>query len=148
MKITSVNDLPVRLTAAEKALKAEQLVADMHEIQDLEDQKKTATSEYSSKIKRKQEHARQLAYELKTGTELRPVECYERPVYGDMVVELIRVDTGEVVSTRGMHPSERQRAMEFGEDVAASERRKGGSHKRRGAAPEAVANDNGEPSEH
>ena len=56
---------------------------------------------------------------LNQGYENRPIECgifYDRPRVGEC--EVVRLDTGEVVSERRMEPEERQHALDFGGPAA------------------------------
>lgn len=111
---TIVEPLPCALSAHEKMLKADKLVDVLREVGKLEDAKKDAAAGFKQKIDGKNVEARILAGEIRTGAEFRPVECVERPRYGDMMVDLVRLDTGAVVSSRAMHPSERQLALDAG----------------------------------
>jgi hypothetical protein len=115
MQTTTVEKLPCKLNAQEKLLKGEQLAAKHGEIAQLEEAKKSAGSSFTSSIKQKKIECTQLAEEVRAGEELRPVECVERPRYQEMMVDLVRLDTGMVVSNRPMHPSERQAALELGD---------------------------------
>jgi len=115
MQTTSVEQLPCKLSAHEKLLKSDQMAAKHGEIAQLEAAKKSATSSFSSSIKQKQTELTQLAEEIRSGEELRPVECVEKPRYADLMVDLVRLDTGVVVTNRPMHPRERQSALELGD---------------------------------
>ena len=56
---------------------------------------------------------------INQGYEYRATECgvfYDRPELG--LCELVRLDTGEVVSERRMEPEERQHALDFKGDAA------------------------------
>ena len=123
MTTTTVEQLPVKITASEKALKSAQLVNSLKALSDIEDDKKNAVNDFTQRAKEVKSKVDMLAHEIRTGEEMRPVECFERPLYSEMVVELVRGDTGDIVSTRGMHPTERQHAMEFEGDVIASKKR-------------------------
>lgn len=115
MQTTSVEKLPCRLSPHEKMLKCDQMAAKHGEIGQLEEAKKSTTSSFNASIKQKKTEVTQLAEEIRSGEELRPVECIEKPRYQDMMVDLVRLDTGAVVSNRPMHPAERQSALELGD---------------------------------
>lgn len=55
--------------------------------------------------------ARRLEYDVRDRSEERPVECEIVHNYEKSIVETVRTDTGEVVSTRPMLESERQRQL-------------------------------------
>lgn len=115
MQTTRVEELPCKLDAQEKLLKSEQLAQKLGEIKQLEDDKKASAKRFGSEIEEKRGDASKLAQEIRTGSELRPIECTERARYADLMVDLIRLDTGEVVSSRPMHPQERQAALDLGD---------------------------------
>lgn len=115
MQTTSIERLPCRLSAQEKDIKSDQMAAKHGEIGQLEAAKKSAMSSYTSSIKQKQTELAQLAEEIRRGEEIRPVECVEVPRYGDLMVDLKRLDNGQIVSNRPMHPRERQSALELGD---------------------------------
>lgn len=112
-RTTMIESLPCKLTGPEKLQKSDALVAELGGIRDDEETKKNATSAISQRIKERKAKVSSLGAELRSGEEFRDVECFERPLFDVMKVELVRCDTGDVVRTRGMHPSERQKSMEF-----------------------------------
>lgn len=124
-----VKDLPCVMTAAEKALKSDQLVAVLGTINDLEEEKKAATAELGAKLKSEKKRGGFLAHEVRTGKEVRPIECVERNRYEDDLVDLIRNDTGEVVQTRAMDPRDRQAHMDLGRTDEAREKKRGKGRK-------------------
>lgn len=125
MKTTMVEELPVKLDPHEKQLKGEQLSQAVNTVHELEEKKKSVTSDFAQKIKDANHKVYLLAQEVRTGEELRPVECYEQPRYSELLVDVIRQDTGACVRTRPMHPTERQQAMGFGESTAGRRRGRG-----------------------
>lgn len=110
-----VEQLPCPLEPAEVLLKGKQAAQLLNEISALEEQKKATSKRLQQEADDKRGQVDKLAEEIRTGEELRPVECYERPRYGAAMVDLIRTDTAAVVRSRPMHPSERQLAMDTGE---------------------------------
>ena len=115
MESTIVEELPCKLTASEKLLKSDQMAKAHKEIVKLEAEKKLSGQQLKSSIDARKGELALLAREIETGEELRPVECKERPRYQDLMVDTIRLDTGEVVSSRGMEPAERQKALDYGD---------------------------------
>lgn len=127
-----VRQLPCVMTAAEKALKANELVAVLGTISDLEEEKKAATASLTARIKEEKKKGGELAQEVRTGKEVRPIQCYERFRYEADMVELVRDDTAEVVSTRAMDPRDRQEKLGYtvvGSITAPPEKRKGKGRK-------------------
>lgn len=115
MEATIVQDLPCKLTATEKLLKSDQMAKVHAKIVELELEKKAAGASLKTSIDARKTELALLAREIETGEERRPVECRERPRYRDLMIDIIRLDTGEVVATRSMEPAERQKAIDYGE---------------------------------
>lgn len=111
LKTPFTEDLPCKLTAHEKLLKSEQLSHKLADVEKLEEAKKAATSRYADQIKARVLEVKLLATEVRTGEEFRPIECTEMPRYSDMMVDIVRVDTGATVRSRPMQPSERQEEL-------------------------------------
>ncbi len=129
MSRSIMQELPVRLTPDEKARKSEQLVKALEDKDGLEHAKKAAVDDFKQRLTAKDYEVKRLTREVSTGIEYREVACEEVMAFGRSQVDLIRSDTGEVVSSRAMRPEERQEAMDFagpgddededGEDVRA-----------------------------
>lgn len=83
------------------------------EITDLEEQKKSVTSDFKAKIDGATAQASILARKIQNGYDFRDVECEEVWDYDDKVVELIRLDTGETVKSRKITPEELQRKLDL-----------------------------------
>jgi hypothetical protein len=111
----TIEMVPCKLSAEESHLKSKQLCQLAIDRAELEQEKKSAASAIKAAIDSKEEKINDLVKEVHSGEELRPVECYERPRYIDNMVDLIRTDTGAVVRTRAMHPTERQTALDMGD---------------------------------
>ncbi len=114
MTRTIMQELPVRLTPEEKARKSEQLVKALEDKDGLESAKKAASDDFKQRLTLKDGEVKKLTREVSTGVEYRDVACEEVMAFGRNQVDLIRQDTGEIVSSRSMRPEERQGAMEFG----------------------------------
>jgi hypothetical protein len=99
------------MSQTEVVLKSKALAAKLDEKAAVLLEKKLANDRFKERIEECDEAVLKLSREVRTRLEERPIECTESPRYGEMMVDLIRMDTGEVVSSRPMHPSERQQAL-------------------------------------
>ena len=106
-------NLPCQLTAEEKAQKAYKLVQLLVSLDEVEEERKTITSEYRSRLKGLRLESTRLREVYRSGIESRPVPVEEQPDSRRGEVYVIRLDTGEVVSTRPMTADERQGAIQF-----------------------------------
>lgn len=109
----STERLRCTLSRQEKSEKTDELVSQLDKLELLKVEKVESAKKFAEDIKTKERVVRDLAYDVKSGTELRPVECAEKPQYGKSMVELIRLDTGEVLSSRPMSAEERQGAFDL-----------------------------------
>lgn len=107
MKIKIVH-MPVQLTDAELRAKGKQQAETMVEYGEIEAERKALTATFAAKMKERRKILDKLAVEVRTGFEVRPVECELVPRWGDHTVITVRRDTGEHVDTRPMSPGERQ----------------------------------------
>lgn len=96
------------MTDAERIAKGEQLARMAFEMGDLEEAKAAAGRDFTNRIKCLKTEQGKLADEVRSGAELRDVECAEKPDWKQHIVTIVRCDTGEIVRTRPMTPSERQ----------------------------------------
>lgn len=119
-KQTFVEHIPVVLTPEEIMFKGRELARLGTQVVAKKAAQKSAVAAYKAEIEELEEEQGSLIRQLNTGTEERPIECFERPRYQDLIVEIVRADTGEVWTRRPMHPSERQLAISSG-DVDLSE---------------------------
>lgn len=103
-----VRHLDVDLTPDEVRHKGEQLAARLRDLEQLELALKDYKDKHKTRVGELESVTRLLASEVRSRKETRPVECHEVKDYERGVVDLVRVDTGEVVETRGMDPGERQ----------------------------------------
>lgn len=130
--ITKIENLPCKMTPQERALKSEQMAAKLDELNGIEAKKSAVTKQLGEDMKRVKAQLDSVGVEVRTGLEYRPIECTENPRYADGMVDLIRCDTGDVVRTRAMHPSERQEALDLREkEIKQAERtiRRGAARK-------------------
>jgi hypothetical protein len=103
-----VKDLPVLLDDDEIRLRGLELNERMGEIDALDNALKKLKDEQKPKRLRINDRINEVRAQLGAKAELRPVECQEIIHYAQRSATKIRLDTGEDVSTRGLHPSEMQ----------------------------------------
>lgn len=115
MQPKTVEQLPCKLSVEETLLKSRQLAQLSKDVSVLEEAKKAEQARFKTEIDDKESAISRLVQEVHSGEELRPVECYERPRYADMMVDIIRTDLATVVRSRPMHPTERQTALDMGD---------------------------------
>lgn len=126
---TIVKQLPVKLTGEEKLLKSDQRTAVTQDVMELEEQLKANADNYKTQIKEKQNVLLALHRELRSGEEIRPIECVEVPRWEQDMVEVVRNDTGEVVERRAMDPRDKQSHLSLGDFDAAREKRRSKAEK-------------------
>ena len=100
--------LPCKLTDKERLEIGALIVAADDEISTLEEDKKSASDGFKAKIELAQGRHRELVQKLRSGEEVRAVDCIERFVFERNTVEEIRTDTNARLSERAMTPDERQ----------------------------------------
>lgn len=96
----------------EKRQIASDLANGVADIQRLEDQKKSVMSQLKSEIDAKQGRVNLAAEHLRSGFEMRSIDCEVVYAYSDDEVRWVRLDTLEVVHSRRMRPEERQRRLD------------------------------------
>lgn len=96
------------MTDAERIAKGELLARMAFELGDLEEAKAAATRDFGNRIKNLKTEQGKVADDVRSGTEMRDVECVEKPDWKEYLVTIVRCDTGEVVRRRPMTPAERQ----------------------------------------
>lgn len=110
---STVESLLVRLTEDEAARKASELARHLQETAQLKIARQVEVKRLADEIKEREAREAALAADLVSGTESRPVECFEQPRFSEMLVDVIRADTHEVIRTRPMQQHERQQKMSF-----------------------------------
>lgn len=100
--------LGVKLTADEKAAIAAQVAALDLKRDEQEAAKKQASDKAKAEIELTETQMKELLACYRKGAVDREVECLETFLFDNNTVQVTRVDTGEVVSTRAMTTSERQ----------------------------------------
>ena len=104
--------LPCKLTDDEVAAEARRLATVTTELFDKEEAKKAAASGYADEIKQLKANQKVHADHVRTRTAWRFVECVEMYNGDSRMVELIRRDTGEIVTKRPATDADRQLALE------------------------------------
>lgn len=106
-----LKSLPCILSRDEKAVKSDELVRRLEEKEGLEERKKSSADDFKRMITAKECDIRKLTNEISTGIEHRDVSCHEVMSFARNQVDLVRDDTGEIVSSRTMRAEERQGAL-------------------------------------
>jgi hypothetical protein len=110
--------LPVKLTEAEVAIRAQELAAAEGRLSEAEKRlerhitaAKAAREGITEEIQDERSAVRHLAEIVRARREDRDVPVVEEQDFDAGAVHTVRTDTGEVVATRGMTPDERQRSL-------------------------------------
>uniref|UniRef100_A0A6M3XR94 Uncharacterized protein n=1 Tax=viral metagenome TaxID=1070528 RepID=A0A6M3XR94_9ZZZZ len=109
------HSLPVTLTADELVERRQQLLAKMDEIDDLKAGLAAFQKDVKDEVSGLEKELRVLRNVLKSGKEVRKVECYERVDWERGLIETFRVDFDELVLELGhrkIKPEERQTDLE------------------------------------
>lgn len=101
-------ELPVELTSAEIEEKAQELARLTVEYSDTDAQRKVDHASYTLRLKSLDTQLNDVAKVIKARAVVRPVECEQRKVFEQNLVQVVRLDTGAVISERGMTVEERQ----------------------------------------
>lgn len=99
--------LPVKLSEQELLIKGNELSKLLQDLETVEAQKKTANAGFKDEIDKLTEQISGLATIVREKKEYREVEVEERKNMDRMIMETIRLDTGEVVSYRELKGHER-----------------------------------------
>ena len=94
---------------------ASELANGVAELKHIENRKKSVTSQLTSEMNAKQSAVDLAAEKLRSGFEMRQIECEVVYAYIDDVVRWIRTDNGEIAHERKMRPDERQMKLEDAE---------------------------------
>jgi hypothetical protein len=119
---TRTMKLPVALEDAEILARGKELARLKDEHTKANDELDQATTAWKSTKERIQgdiddrdEQMRRVARVIRSGHEDRDVEVLDEPNYKTGVMATVRLDTGELVATRGLTEAERQRSLFKGE---------------------------------
>jgi len=80
---------------------------------ELEAEKKESNSDYAERIKRREAERTDALNILRAGHVVKMVPCSEIYHWRENTIDVVRLDTGEVVETRTMRSEERQAALDF-----------------------------------
>jgi hypothetical protein len=111
----SIEQLPCLLTPEELLVRGKMAAALGVQIHEKKEAQKAAAAAAKIEIERLENEQVKHLKEIHTGNETRPIECFERPRYDANMVDVVREDTGTVIRSRPLHPSEKQLALEVGE---------------------------------
>jgi len=111
MIVAKYEQLPVELTHEELEAKRKELASLFRRDRDAEQEKKDATKRLGEELKSIRQDLDNLEEQCTSGRELREVEVVEQADPNQGIMRVIRIDTGEVVSTRPLTADERQVAM-------------------------------------
>lgn len=101
-------NLPVELTKDEIRLRGEELARKHAEWDEVESARKAADKEAKGKLERIEAESKELANNIRTGREYRDIEVREVKNTDTLTMDLVRVDTGEVVESRPLRADELQ----------------------------------------
>lgn len=111
---TISKELPCKLTQEEQARYGQMLSSKVRERDLIDEERKSTAAEYGARIKGTTSEISRIAAALDKGEEIRPVDCHWQFHAGTM--QLVRVDTGAVVTVRPATQEERQ--LSLGEALA------------------------------
>jgi hypothetical protein len=97
-----------KFSESEKKEIAAGLANGVAEVARMEEKKKSVASQFTADINAKQSAVNLAAEQLRSGFEMRSIDCEVVYSYIDDPVRWIRTDTGEVAHERKMRPDERQ----------------------------------------
>src|SRR5262245_17265236 len=97
-----IRTLSVKLTQEEFDQRAADLANVNKEIESLTSKKKSAASEFSSKIDDAKSRLSRLVSVVAKRAELREISCLQRINKELRIVEIVRTDTSEIVETRAV----------------------------------------------
>jgi hypothetical protein len=121
--IPDTESLPVKLNDQELRDRAKLLGEKITAKAELEEAKKASASEFKLKIENVDLEIYTLGHVVTKGEEHRPVPVTKRANHERGLVEFVRLDTGEVYSSRAMSHDERQAGL-FDEDAEHSKKRR------------------------
>jgi membrane protein involved in colicin uptake len=105
-------ELAIALTQEELVAKGADLSRALGEIERIDLEKKGAVAGFKERIEEKKKVMHQLTDCIRTGKELRLIECREQLNTSTKQVETFRIDNGDIVSVRPLTPDEQQLHMD------------------------------------
>lgn len=113
---TEVRELPIALTDDEVRVRGKELAKVESEYRLAEDAKKADAAHHKDVLTEIEERRGKLAEAINSGKELRRTECAWRRNDDRKTMELLRLDTSEIVESRGMTDAELQEKLALIED--------------------------------
>lgn len=104
--------LPVKLTETEVPERSRELAAEIATHDEVQRQQKQSAKAFKDRVDTHEARIRELGATVKTGEEMRPIECEWHADMGKRVMTLIRSDTYAVVRSRPMTDDELQEASQ------------------------------------
>ncbi len=111
MARTFERTLPVKLTVPELIERGYMLADQQVKAREIEAEKKTVADEYKASLETAGKEINRLTRIVHQKAEERPVKCRENRDYKRSVIEVVRLDTFEIVDSRVMTEAERQREI-------------------------------------
>ena len=108
-----IRNLPVRLTEEELQRKGQELSEVIEKHAEIDSERAGIAKQFKDKLETLDDKARELAKQIRTKTEERPVEVHQRKDQLNATVDLYRTDTGEVVYSRPMTAEELAEARQL-----------------------------------
>ena len=112
---TTTEILPVPLTDSEHKEISKMMAAANQEIVQAEIELKAVKTQYKSRMESAEARRQEYSDIINAGHQQRPVECHLVKDFTANTITLIRLDTGEIVRTRTMNATEKQRGLNFEE---------------------------------
>jgi hypothetical protein len=109
--VTTTEFLRYQFDEDEKKCLAQGMAQSVIKARDLEEEKKTITSQFASQINEANATANSAAQKLESGFEMRTIDCEELWNHKTKTITIIRLDTGEEVRERTMTNRECQEDM-------------------------------------
>jgi hypothetical protein len=100
--------LPCALTRSEVEERADKLARLVKDRDAIDAERKQVARDYKTRMDDLSKEIGQLSEQVRSKREWRDVECTKERNEERGTVDFVRVDTGEVVESRALHPDERQ----------------------------------------
>jgi len=105
-------DLKVKLTDAEWRSYVDAWAREQSKAHETQAEKAEAMSKFKARIETHENTMNDLGEKVRSHEETRAVECFNKPDDTRFVMELYRLDTGELVETRAMTAQERHEVVQ------------------------------------
>jgi hypothetical protein len=109
-----IKDVPVTLLPVERERKGIELAERLQVKFDAEAHQNSVKAAWKKDLHELDVDIARLRRIVQSGTETRAVECQESPNWSTKLVEIFRIDTGELIDFRPMTEAELQREIDFG----------------------------------